>query len=566
MKLKTKYHHKYPLSLAVILIVAWVVPICTNYFPMGHDTYFHYLRIHSLATEFLNGNFFAVRFYSNIEFGGAIPLFYPDWFLYIPALLEASGLSTYHAYKFFVVVCVVAMAFSMYYAANTIFEDDGAALFTAVAYFASSYTITNAFMRSAIGELQGMIFIPLVFAGLWSILCKDGRRWILLPLGMTGLLGCHLLSVMFTVFVLGVFAIVIIIYQCRTMHCHVMNLLKKIFAMAVKSILLTLCLSATFWMPYVEQIISAHPIRLSESFGQHVADRAMPLNEHLIILNQSGWEDLWIPPGIGYVLPSLLIFYIVAFRHLTFQEHKNKPVMFILSAIVMLLATTTVFLPWRFAGSVLALIQFPWRLFAFVVMFIAFSVGAMWLFLKKESNAASAKGRGSVFITVCVISILATYSTTLNLTAPTERSSTFFDSTQNRFNDYIPAGVDVEALDLLDITGEPVDAITFSNYNNTGICWSADFEKSTEDVVCEFPVIWYKGFTAHLDDGTELATQYGNNDVVRVVIPESVTSGTIFLRYSGTNIQKISYVLSLISALILIVYNARRFFVKVNDC
>jgi hypothetical protein len=305
---------------------------------------------------------------------------------------------------------------------------------------------------------------------------------------------------------------------------------------------------------------------MNESFGVEVANRAMPFDEHLITIKQNDEylqmtsskkddEDVydiaipekaidpWIPPGVGYVLPMLLIFYIVCFRRLKFREHLNCAVLFLLCAITSLFVTTNEFFPWKFMYKLIGALQFPWRIFVFATMFTAFAVGAMYLFNKSNIRR---KGFSIAFVAICVVAIAVTYTTTMNLNTPNQETSTFFNAEQNYWPDYLPNEVVEGALAGLSITGEPAELITFSNYNNSGINWNVHFDKKAQEVICEFPVIWYKGFTAKLDNEQRLATSYGNNDVVRVVIPADITSGTLTLSYSGTVIQKISFVLSIL--------------------
>ncbi|GHU40892.1 membrane protein [Clostridia bacterium] len=517
------------------ILMVFVVFVCVNRLPQGHDMGFSFLRIHSIALEMANGKFWPVHYYSNLPFGGAIPLFYPDWFLFFPGLIEWLGLSTYHAYKMFVILCVIAMALSMYVSANIILRDKKAALFAAIAYFTASYTITNAFIRCALGELQSMIFVPLAFAGLYAILYqKNTRKWLLLPLGMTGLLGCHLLGTMMTAFILALF--VVLSYRKITW---------RVMADLAKSVLLTIVLSATFVFPFVEQMLSVHGTQITaQSRVAGVAHRALPLDWHLFTINHGMINDIasWRPPGIGLLLPVVLLFCFLGCWKLKSKKQKieNKAPLFLLLALLSLVFTTNIFLPYGWFDKALGFLQFPWRFLVFVTMFTAIAAAAVYQLVKENRTMYRA------FLTLSVLAIVAVPLLFVPRLKAEMLGGAFDPASRNTWGDYLPDDANEDEYVDLDITYEPSVAMLSGEMEQIGGAFILHFEKKAEAVAVQFPATWYKGFSAKLDNGETLATAYGNNDVVRVILPAEEQSGVLTVQYTGTVIQKIAASVSLL--------------------
>ena len=95
------------LGFAIFCIVMLVVlsPMITRMLPIGHDWKFQLLRLESLKAGLQSGQF-PVRmdpvFFNG--FGYASSLFYPDFLLYIPAVLQLLGVSLVSSYKIFKVI------------------------------------------------------------------------------------------------------------------------------------------------------------------------------------------------------------------------------------------------------------------------------------------------------------------------------------------------------------------------------------------------------------------------------------------------------------------------------
>ena len=71
----------------------------------------------------------------------------------------------------------------------------------------------------------------------------------------------------------------------------------------------------------------------------------------------------------------------------------------------------------------------------------------------------------------------------------------------------------------------------------------------------DLPLINYKGYTAVFTDkdGNEISlnTEYGENNVLRVFLRDIKTDGTVYVTYSGTAIQHISFWLNVCAVILL---------------
>ncbi|MCI8309628.1 MAG: hypothetical protein HFJ45_05480 [Clostridia bacterium] len=80
----------------------------------------------------------------------------------------------------------------------------------------------------------------------------------------------------------------------------------------------------------------------------------------------------------------------------------------------------------------------------------------------------------------------------------------------------------------------------------------------------EIPIIYYKGYKAILDNGNnqiELNTEKSKNGLILVNLPKSKTNsyGKLTIWYNGTNIQKLSYIISILAIIITILLFSKNF-------
>ncbi|MFR5864718.1 MAG: serine hydrolase [Acutalibacteraceae bacterium] len=200
------YRHRWPYLLAALLFALCILPLALVPMPKGHDILFHLNRIDALSAEIEAGNIPA-RIYHTV-YGGvgyASGMFYGDWLLYFPAWLVTAGVGVVTAYKLNVMLVTVMTLLIAFFCAKAAFGDDRSAFTAAVTYGFSGYFAIDTYTRAAVGEMTAFAFVPLVFLGLWSILCGDKKKWLCLPVGLTFLLVSHVLSAFAAVLLCAVF-------------------------------------------------------------------------------------------------------------------------------------------------------------------------------------------------------------------------------------------------------------------------------------------------------------------------------------------------------------------------
>ena len=97
-----------------------------------------------------------------------------------------------------------------------------------------------------------------------------------------------------------------------------------------------------------------------------------------------------------------------------------------------------------------------------------------------------------------------------------------------------------------------------TNMNKENLKLDFEIENVQENSILELPYLYYLGYTATIEnkDGKEykIETFESDNGFVAIKIPEDIENGKVHVKYEGTAIEKISYVVSGLSTITTIIY------------
>lgn len=220
----------------------------------GHDLNYHLYRIAGLAEGIKSGQLPVRISYAQLNGMGYLdPLYYGDLLLYFPALLVAFGLTVSRAYRVFVIAVNCLTCVSSYVFAKRFSRSRLTGLAVSAVWTLAPYRLVDVYLRAAVGEYLGLLFIPVILYGLWCAFSSSGRvttrihpaLW--LTVGMSGIVLSHVLSVVLAVIgLIGVFILLLIIGDRR----------KEGLLCLLGSLLLTLFVCASFVGPLAEQLAS----------------------------------------------------------------------------------------------------------------------------------------------------------------------------------------------------------------------------------------------------------------------------------------------------------------------
>ena len=174
----------------------------------SQDLTYHINRFIGLSKAFEEGQILPKIYpYSNNGFTYGAPLFYCDLFLYPFAIMYHFGLGAVLCFKF----CVLFYSFLgnlfVYFIFKKETDNKLISFIGTILYLTSNYHLQNVLIRSALGEILAMTFIPLVLHSIYKILIKHENCFVYLGVSFSILLMCHLISSL----LYGIFFFVMII-------------------------------------------------------------------------------------------------------------------------------------------------------------------------------------------------------------------------------------------------------------------------------------------------------------------------------------------------------------------
>ncbi len=522
---------------ALIIAIAIFVVFCINMIPLFYDGIvdeddcdYHLSRIKNIQEEIENGDFTVKihpRFLNDHGYGSG--LFYPNFFLYLPAILMVAGISFNLAYNIFLTLIFVALLFTSYYAAKQIFKNEVSALFAAVLYFSSQAIMSNVYGRAAIGEALATIFIPLVIAALHNIVYEDFTKPQLLIVAFLGLVLSHTI----TLFLSAIVCVFFLVINYKKLFCdkskpknHGLNIIIK----GIKCALIVLALSVAYWLPMLEQFTTA---------AFNVSDPWTTVSDNMVEPYKLFATQR---PGVGIIL---LISALVFIGHPSIKRTSANRFLFAGITIALL---TTWLVPWRiFDNTIFNSIQFPWRLLPYSAAFLSLGVaGSVPLALSDETI----KKYSVIVLVGCSLLTLNNSLVATKRIAPL-RDDIYRSSWAVGFAEWVPEDTDTDLLLPQDyVISDSIKHVDINERKGTALSFTVD--EGTRD--CEYfdiPLLYYKGYTATIttENGEKkpLEIDYGSNNKIRVYNDNQ--TGEVLVSYEGTAIQKTAYAVNIIAVL-----------------
>ena len=237
------------LLIAFVITVLFSIPLFTNMVPgFTIDLTYHLTRIEGLKTGLTSHQFpIYIYPYSNNGFGYASPLFYPDIFLLIPTFFYVLGIPIIISYKIFIFIISFVTCYLSLISFEYVFKDKFLSIICCLLYCFSDVRIALTYQASTLGNVMGMMFIPILFLSFYKYFIERKDCWFLIGISFACMLLSHVLSFVISVFIFGLFLII---------DCLRNKFQKDRILCILKSMLLAIALSAFFLFPMIEQMAS----------------------------------------------------------------------------------------------------------------------------------------------------------------------------------------------------------------------------------------------------------------------------------------------------------------------
>jgi len=514
------------------------------------DGWLHLIRSIGLNNSIHESNFpYLVTPYICRDFGYSMMAFYPPIVTYIPYFLGIIANAFHIGIKLFASLTIIFSGIFMYNFINEATKNKAMSFLAAVIYMIFPYRLEVIYNRFAIGEFTAFLFIPIVFQGLYNLINGDKKKHFYIAIGAIGLLLSHTISTVFT----AVFCIIYILFNIKSFF-------KKdvIIKCAINGVFILL-ITAFFTIPMLEFEGEAHysifEPKVMKTSGKYTQTKTIELWQ---LLKDKGEEN-----GVSFVvgIPSLIMLCItiLSYRYIDKKYKDFYLVNFILGIFSIFMCTK--FFPWLYMPQILNNIQYPWRMVGFAMFFFTpvFTMNVYYLLscIKKE------KVRDVIYVLIIILlgiftaSRLTIYKSTGEGTDIKYENSIKENPKISHFSvnrDYLPYKAIRKQSTYLQEREDRVYILsgkaTIVEEEKQGLNLKFDIRDAEKDTILELPYFFYQGYTVILinnEQTIELKTSESDSGFVQVILPNDITSGTITVEYTGTTLEKTSYIISLIS-------------------
>lgn len=530
----------------------------------GHDLSFHLLRISSLAEglkEFQIPH--RIQFNMLNGYGYATPLYYGEIFLLLPAILYDFYVPLQTCYQVFIVLLNLATCTVSYWCFSRMSQDWRKGLLGSAVYTLAAYRMVNVMVRAAVGEIMAFIFFPLLIYGLYNIYTKKEDDKIVLKdylpiiLSATGIINSHILSCEIVV----IFTVFFMVFRWRK------TFRKNIFQALLKSSVFTFLLNMWFIVPFIQSMgmevdvtnkdyiymIERNNVYLPQLFG--IFHSAGGLNVEWGTHNEMSLS-LGLP-----ILLGIAMFLYVCIKKEAWGLSCHK--IFEASKICFILGLTALFFTSNLCkwdnikvysetlARIVGMVQFPWRYLGIAtVCFVT-----MIIFLLQIIEETSIKRcREAMAFLVAAVVITEGYFMMEYVKNQNEvriHSESNIGTMEIMGAEYLLQGTNREKYKNKIIFGEEGTQVTEFYHDKNGKYYLVCTNRNDYSSYIDVPVQAYENYHAYSSNGKELAVGKGENNRIRIYIPEKFED-IICLKYRIPILWRICEAISLITACIII--------------
>ena len=522
----------------------------------GHDLLFHLNRIEGIAAGLRCGQF-PVRIHAStlVGYGYAASEFYPELFLYIPALMRNAGVSLAVSVQVFLAAVNFATGLFCYSSVRRLLRSREMAVGATALYLLNPYRLVNLYVRAAFGEALAMTFFPLVLVAMRELLAGDSRCWPMLTLSMFCIFMSHLLSTMFAAFFCALAVLICLPKLIRE--------LRRIWHGILAALLTVLC-GLWFIVPmiaYIREGISTYvgfdswlhalqPGGLLVGFAGSTGSVTDSLEDFSYTIG--------VVPGLAIMAGTALAFIGLAVCRDDWQpEIRRLTGICLVLGTVALLMSTTLF-PWRFLcltrkpfSLVFHQIQFPWRFVGIATVFL--SLAGAWGYMQSQKNRSA--GIAALLI-LCVVFggyVMQHVVERGTVLGPEDISNT----RQNQF-EYLYPYTEKEALAAGRLQVRGLTPYTLSDVRKEGTNIRFRLSIQPGEYLIEPPLLYYPGYEAVAEDGTKYEVDRNINNILRIMYPSDGTEKLIQVRFREPRLWRLAEGLSVFGLLILGILLMRR--------
>lgn len=542
------------IDLLIISIFTIIVfySFYSNRINVGDDLTYHLNRFYELAKCFEEGQILPKIYpFSNHGYGYAAPLFYCDFFLYPFAILYHFGLSAICCYKLCVIFYTLLSNIIIYIIIKNETHKRDLALLVVILYTCANYHLQNIFIRSALGEVIAMSFIPLAIHSIYKILIKHEKCWAYLGISFSLLVMCHLISSL----LLGLFFFVMIIIFI-IINFKDKDMIVKTLLTILKGTILAILLTLWYLLPMMEQLHSQEFWLSINANYNNIYTSAEDIGQVL---------DFWVVNNIQEFSAKnetnvgfLLIF--LSTMSLFIKQNKYINIIYCFCIILFLIILGII------PGEFLTIIQFYSRLYVIIVPLLCICI------LHGFDGLSNKYIKYVLFLFIGLVSIINTYKINSEALYNDEYylennadASEFnyvkwgtydLDYNQDELGggEYIPVGKDT-FVDYNTITGSIKYVDTLGNL----VDYSYDYQREFTRLIFEYdkkndmdlvlPITYYKGYSGYeLINGEWEKIDITYSPTYKMVILKAKKGNHVYMvKYTGTFVQYVSLSISCIS-------------------